>query len=79
MDALPLLAGDYLVTAAVYDTAMIHPYDHRDRQYLLTVQTSSIRERFGTVLIPSHWHHEPSPPDKTRTPETRRHGGVLRR
>jgi lipopolysaccharide transport system ATP-binding protein len=55
VDELPLLAGEYMVTAAVYDHAMLHAYDHRDRQFPLTVHTDRIAEQFGTVLIPSHW------------------------
>ncbi len=55
VDRLPLLAGEYLVTAAVYDTAMLHAYDHHERRFLLTVQTGSVGERYGTFLIPSHW------------------------
>ena len=60
IEELPLLAGEYLVTTGVYDTAMLHPYDHRERHFLLAVQTASIGEHFGSVLIPSRWHHEPA-------------------
>lgn len=62
VDELPLLAGEYLVTAAVYDQAMLHAYDHRDRQFPLTIHTDRIAERFGTILIPSRWswHEEPA-------------------
>jgi lipopolysaccharide transport system ATP-binding protein len=52
---LPLLAGEYLVTTAVYDTEMLQAYDHRERQYLLTVHTEGIAERFGSIAITSRW------------------------
>ena len=35
--ALPLLAGRYLLSAAVYDKTMLHPYDHHDRLYHFAV------------------------------------------
>ena len=59
VDELPLLAGEYLITVTVYDSSLLHAYDHRQRQFLLTVQTSSINERFGSVFIPSRWHWQP--------------------
>ncbi len=55
VDELPLLAGEYLVTAAIYDTAMLEAIDHRERQFLLTVHTEALAERFGSVAIPSRW------------------------
>jgi hypothetical protein len=35
--ALPLLAGRYLLSAAVYDKTMLLPYDHHDRIYHFAV------------------------------------------
>ncbi len=64
VDELPLLAGEYLLTAAVYDSAMLHAYDHHDRQFRLTVHGGAGGERFGTVLIKSSWKwrdEQPSP------------------
>ena len=55
IDELPLLAGEYVITAAVYDAAMLHAFDHHERQFRLTVHTAGSGERFGTVLIKSHW------------------------
>ena len=56
IDELPLLEGEYLVSVSVYDAALLHAFDHRQRQFLLTVQTPSIGERFGSVLIRSRWN-----------------------
>jgi len=52
---LPLLAGGYLLTAAVYDRSMSHAFDHHERMYRLVVQTGHVAERFGTVHIPGVW------------------------
>jgi lipopolysaccharide transport system ATP-binding protein len=58
---LPLLAGGYVLTAAVYDSTMTHGYDHHERMYRFTVQTTQIAERWGSVLIPGQWSVAPSP------------------
>jgi ABC-type polysaccharide/polyol phosphate transport system ATPase subunit len=59
VDELPLLAGEYLISASVYDAEMLIAYDHRDRQFLLTVHSDTIAERFGIIAIPSRWRwHE---------------------
>jgi lipopolysaccharide transport system ATP-binding protein len=55
VDNLPLLQGQYVLTAAVYDAAMAHPYDHHERMYPFTVHTGSIAERFGSVYLPARW------------------------
>ncbi len=57
IDELPLLPGEYPITVAVYDDAMMQAFDHRDRHFLLTVHAGSLEERFGSVLIKSHWQH----------------------
>lgn len=61
IDKLPLLAGEYLVSAAVYDSAMLHAYDYYERRFLLTVHTTSVGERYGTLLIPSRWEWHATP------------------
>ncbi len=58
--SLPLLEGDYEITVAVYDHAMVRPHDHHDRMYMLKVFAPSIAERFGTVYIPSQWSWQPN-------------------
>jgi lipopolysaccharide transport system ATP-binding protein len=55
IDDLPLLEGNYVLTAVVYDTAMTRPYDHHERMYPFVVQTGTISERFGSVYIPARW------------------------
>ncbi|HEY0603075.1 MAG TPA: ABC transporter ATP-binding protein [Herpetosiphonaceae bacterium] len=55
IDELPLLSGNYVLTAAIYDTTMTHPFDHHERMYSFVVQTSAIAERWGSVHIPARW------------------------
>jgi lipopolysaccharide transport system ATP-binding protein len=59
IDELPLLAGSYVLTAAVYDTTMTHAYDHHERMYPFVVQTGAIAERWGSVHIPARWNWKP--------------------
>ncbi|HEY1015276.1 MAG TPA: ABC transporter ATP-binding protein [Herpetosiphonaceae bacterium] len=56
---LPLLEGDYEITAAIYDHTMVRPFDHHDRMYPLKVYAPSIAERFGAIYIPSQWSWQP--------------------
>lgn len=56
---LPLLNGRYLVSAAAYDTTMLHPYDHHDRSYRLVVQGSGVREHYGIIALPGGWQWQP--------------------
>jgi lipopolysaccharide transport system ATP-binding protein len=53
--ALPLLAGRYLLSAAIVDTTMLHTYDHHDRMYPLVVQSGALRDRYGILSIPGRW------------------------
>jgi len=53
--ALPLLAGRYFLSVAVYDETMLHPFDHHDRLYRLTVQNEGGRERFGVMALDGAW------------------------
>lgn len=55
INALPLLAGTYVLTTAIHDASMTHTYDHHERMYSFTVQTERIAERYGSVLIPARW------------------------
>jgi lipopolysaccharide transport system ATP-binding protein len=52
---LPLLTGRYLVSAAVYDNAMLHPYDHHDKSYRMVVQGAGVREQYGMIAVPGRW------------------------
>lgn len=53
--ALPLLAGRYFLSVAVYDETMLHPFDHHDRLYRLTVQNEGGHERFGVMALNGAW------------------------
>ena len=53
--ALPLLAGRYLLSAAVYDKTMLFPYDHHDRIYHFAVHNEGGSERFGACVLGSRW------------------------
>ncbi|NJN66971.1 MAG: ABC transporter ATP-binding protein [Chloroflexaceae bacterium] len=55
IESLPLLEGEYLLTAAVYDYTMSHPYDHHERKYPFRVQVATVRERYGLLYIPGRW------------------------
>ena len=52
---LPLLDGRYLISATIYDEALLHPYDYHDRMYELLVRSSSLRERYGVLSLRAHW------------------------
>jgi hypothetical protein len=54
---LPLLPGTYYFSMAVYDYAIIHPYDHREQQFAFQVRRGSSLERYGVVRIPCQWRH----------------------
>ncbi len=64
IESLPLLEGDYLFSAVIYDHSMSHPYDHHDRKYPFTVQAATVSERYGIIYIPSRWDWRPA----TRAP-----------
>ena len=67
IDSLPLVPGDYLITAAVYDYSCRHPYDHHERMYrLAVVPGSAARDLDGVVSFPARWSHQPSPPTDGR-------------
>ena len=55
---LPLLSGNYLFSAAIYDQEGIHAYDHHHARYRFTVLPGGTKERFGMFCIPSIWTHE---------------------
>jgi ABC-type polysaccharide/polyol phosphate transport system ATPase subunit len=58
--ALPLLSGNYLFSAAVYDREGIHAYDHHHATYQFTVLPGGAKERYGIFNIPSDWTHQRS-------------------
>ncbi len=60
IEALPLLAGNYVLTVAVYDVTLSHPYDHHQWMYPFVVQTPAGGERWGSVAIPARWNWKPT-------------------
>jgi hypothetical protein len=61
VEHLPLLEGNYLFTAAVYDySQQVHQaYDHLDRAFLVQVQCGQgVGEPLGMVYIPCRWEHK---------------------
>jgi lipopolysaccharide transport system ATP-binding protein len=52
---LPLLDGRYLISASIYDEAILHPYDYHDRMYELVVRSDELRERYGVLSLRAHW------------------------
>lgn len=75
IEHIPLLEGEYLVSASVYDYSMTHPYDHHDRKYVFRVQAATLRERYGLLYIPSQWYWKPSKPVPYARPNISRSGG----
>ncbi len=60
IDRLPLVPGDYELTAAIYDYHSVHPYDHRHRQFAFRVVAGENHETEGVVAIPCRWAHTAS-------------------
>jgi lipopolysaccharide transport system ATP-binding protein len=52
---LPLLDGRYLVSVAIFDEAILHPYDSQDRMHELVVRSDDLRERYGVLSLGGHW------------------------
>jgi lipopolysaccharide transport system ATP-binding protein len=52
---LPLLDGRYLISATIYDEAILHPHDYHDRMYELLVRSDELRERYGVLSLGAHW------------------------
>lgn len=56
--ALPLLRGDYYVSASVYDWTLRQAYDHHDRTYPFHVESSPGHTVFGVLELPgATWRH----------------------
>lgn len=66
IESMPLLQGSYLLSTAVYDHTMSHPYDHHEQKYPFQVQATTLRERFGLFYIPSSWHWQPASEETTK-------------
>ncbi|HBX79405.1 MAG TPA: hypothetical protein DEG43_17330, partial [Acidimicrobiaceae bacterium] len=59
IDELPLIAGNYEVSAAIADKHIQHIFDRRDRDTRLLVRRGSIRSGVGLVEIPGSWRIRP--------------------
>lgn len=53
--ALPLQTGNYALSVAAYDSAMLHPYDYHDRSYQVLVQGGDLRQQHGILAIVGAW------------------------
>jgi lipopolysaccharide transport system ATP-binding protein len=56
---LPLLTGRYLLSTAIFDDAMLHPYDFHDKRYRLVVQGTGVREHYGIIAVRGSWGWRP--------------------
>lgn len=56
---LPLMEGEYRLSAVVYDYSMSHPYDHHEKKYPFYVHATTVKERYGLFTIPCTWHWQP--------------------
>ena len=55
--SLPLFEGDYLFSAAVYDSTLKKAYDHHDMMYQFQVLSRGTRD-FGCVRLEAEWKLE---------------------
>jgi len=60
VEALPLLAGTYTLSAAVYDERELHPFDHHHQVYPFQVVSADGVERYGLVELAGTWSYQPS-------------------
>lgn len=62
IDAMPLLPGTYLFTAAVYDDSLMQAYDHWEQHWKFhVIESEGMAERFGLITIASQWKLEAQP------------------
>jgi len=59
IEALPLLAGTYYLSASICDHSGACAYDYASLEYRFRVQPGAIAERYGAVHIPARWEHVP--------------------
>ena len=55
--ALPLQEGQYELSAAAYDSACIHAFDHHHRRFPLPVRAVGTADRLGLLALPARWTH----------------------
>jgi lipopolysaccharide transport system ATP-binding protein len=60
VDSLPLLEGTYLVSVSLTDQEGLGMYDYQHQAHTLHVhQSSAVKERYGSILIPATWRMGP--------------------
>ena len=60
VDSLPLLEGTYLVSVSLTDQEGLGMYDYQHQAHTLHVhQSSAVKERYGSILIPARWRMGP--------------------
>lgn len=55
VERLPLLAGTYLFSSAVYDSACLKPFDHHDKMYSFKVMPGGTTETNGLAVLQNSW------------------------
>jgi lipopolysaccharide transport system ATP-binding protein len=58
VERLALMSGRYELSAAVYDEAAVHAFDHHQRRFELRVRAGRVGEQYGLVHMPAHWSHQ---------------------
>lgn len=56
---LPFLAGDYWVSASIYDQAGVHAYDHWHKCARFSVKPGGVAEQYGLIYVPAQWDAHP--------------------
>jgi len=59
LDSLPLAAGRYELTAAIYNRDSTMAHDHHHRLYPFEVQDRHAHREEGIVHLPATWRHVP--------------------
>ncbi len=54
---LPLLPGDYVIDASIYDWQDTHRYDYWHQCARFTVVPGGTRERYGVMALEGEWQH----------------------
>lgn len=52
---LPLLKGNYLCSAAIYDYSCLHPYDHCDKMFYFEIEPGEVKESYGVITMAGTW------------------------
>jgi len=58
VENLPLLPGSYLFTAAIYDFAGLHAYDHWEQSWKFhVIESEKVADRYGLIALPAKWEY----------------------